>query len=464
MATMLLHLRCETLAILSRKTGSEQASAENTAGVSTQLAAAALQLSAHDRADFAAVWPSIVRRIEDAAAAGARLIVLPEGTIPAYVVGVEALDVRQIERAIADLQQVARRRGAVIVCGSARVANGVAYNGAIAIDADGSLAGSADKFFLWHFDRRWFAPGERIAPIETSVGKLGVLVCADGRMPGIASALIEAGAQILVMPTAWVTSGRDPLSLENVQADLLARIRAWENHVPFVAANKCGVERGCVAYCGKSQIVGADGALAALASQRDPQTLAASVTLAAAPPARGARRAAPPPARSPQTARSARVAITTLPDGEELRASMDLLETTAAIAADGIAGFENVAAVARVGDDVVLDPNGLATYRRAGYRAAAWDVGTCDAQWVESLARARALELRMFVAAIDTARGRAFAADPDGSIVAGTFDEYRVASFLLDPQRTEHTLVAPGTDVARGLQRVADATDAGTAR
>ena len=57
------------------------------------------------------------------------------------------------------------------------------------------------------------------------------------------------------MPTAWVTSGRDPTALENVQADLLGRVRAYENRVPFVAANKCGSELGMVAYCGKSQIV-----------------------------------------------------------------------------------------------------------------------------------------------------------------------------------------------------------------
>ncbi len=464
MATILLHLRCETLAILAQKTGSERASAEKTPRVTTQLAAAALQLSAHDRADFAAVWPSITRRVKEAAAAGARLIVLPEGTIPAYVIGVEPLDLLQIARAVADLQQVAQRYGTVIVCGAARVENGIAYNSAIAIDADGSLAGSAEKFFLWHFDRRWFAPGERIAPVATSVGKLGILVCADGRMPGIASALVDAGAQILVMPTAWVTSGRSPQSLENAQADLLARVRAWENGVPFVAANKCGVERGCVAYCGKSQIVAADGTRTALASQSDPETLAAAVTLADTPRAHSAPRAAPPSVHAPAAARVARVAITALPDGDELRAAMDLLETPASIAASGTAGFEDVAAVARVRDDVVLDPNGLSAYRRAGYRVAVWDVGDCNARWIEPLARARALELRIFVTAIDAARGRAFAADPDGVIVAGTFDGYRVASFALDPQRAEQTLVAPGTDVAIGLQRVADATRAEVAR
>jgi predicted amidohydrolase len=464
MATILLRPRCETLANLARKTGSERSSAANTPRVTTQLAVAALQLSAHDRADFAAVWPGIVRRVDDAAAAGARLIVLPEATIPAYVVGVETLDVRQIERAVADLQQVARQRAATIVCGSAYVVDGVAYNSAIAIDADGSLAGSADKFFLWHFDRRWFAPGERIAPIRTSVGTLGVLVCADGRMPGIASALVDAGAQLLVMPTAWVTSGRDPHALENVQADLLARIRAWENEVPFVAANKCGVERGCVAYCGKSQVVAADGSVTALASQRDPETLTATVTLENARCKTDAGRAALARAPACETARAVRVAITARPDDEELRAAMALLETTASIAADGISGFENAVAVARVRDDVALDPNGLAAYRNAGYRAAVWDVGACNARWIEPLARARALELRMFVTAVDASRGRAFAVDPDGSIVAGTFDGYRVASFALDPQRAEQTLVAPGTDVAIGLRRVADAVGTGTVR
>ena len=72
------------------------------------------------------------------------------------------------------------------------------------------------------------------------------------------------------MPTAWVTSGRDPTSLENVQADLLGRVRAYENRVPFVAANKCGSELGMVAYCGKSQIVDSRGEIVALANQHRP--------------------------------------------------------------------------------------------------------------------------------------------------------------------------------------------------
>ncbi|MFZ0364192.1 MAG: hypothetical protein WAL67_08295, partial [Candidatus Cybelea sp.] len=79
--------------------------------------------------------------------------------------------------------------------------------------------------------------------------------------------------------------------------------------------------------------------------------------------------------------------------------------------------------------------------------------------WSERLARARALELRLYIVVFDRSRSRAFAVDPDGVIVAGTFDEYRLASFSLDPRKTAETTVAPGSDVREGLERVARILD-----
>ena len=107
---------------------------------------------------------------------------------------------------------------------------------------------------------------------------LGVLVCADGRLPTIARALVDARGRIFVMPTAWVTSGRDPHSLENVQADLLARC----------ARTRTG------SVCCRQQMrrASSDGRLlrkepnrrctreiVAIASQRDAQTLYATMDL-----------------------------------------------------------------------------------------------------------------------------------------------------------------------------------------
>jgi hypothetical protein len=77
------------------------------------------------------------------------------------------------------------------------------------------------------------------------------------------------------------------------------------------------------------------------------------------------------------------------------------------------------------------------------------------------LARGRAVELRIYVVAIDERVRRAFAVDPDGAIVAGTFEDYRVAGFGLDPARTQQTLVAPATDIADGLDRIGEITRCG---
>jgi hypothetical protein len=65
------------------------------------------------------------------------------------------------------------------------------------------------------------------------------------------------------------------------------------------------------------------------------------------------------------------------------------------------------------------------------------------------------LELRLYILVIDAAAGRAYAVDPDGAVIAGTYDGYRIASFVLDPAKAEQTVVAPGTDVLEGLERVA---------
>lgn len=415
---------------------------------------AAVQLPAHDREAFDDIWPEIRVRVNDAAVNDADIIVLPEGTIPAYVLGERPLDDEQVDRAVANLRDDARRLRVVVVCGLGRTHASFQYNSAIVIDSDGQISGYADKAFLWHFDRRWFAPANAIAPIRTSLGTLGALVCADGRIPTISRALVDAGAEILVMPTAWVTSGRDPNALENVQADLLGRVRARENGVPFVAANKSGVERGCVAYCGKSQIVAASGEVLAIAPDRDPAIVASEIEIGASP---AMRVSIPAPAQRIVAPTTARIAIA-MADDAAAEAALATLEAGHLVAPDAPARFEPLddAIPSAILDDAsIADPGVAVAFRRAGTRLLIWDCRTFDPAWVESFARTRALELRTFVVVLDRARDRAFAVDPDGVIAAGTFDGLRVASFVYDGARTEATLVAPSTDVALGLERIA---------
>jgi predicted amidohydrolase len=342
------------------------------------------------------------------------------------------------------------------VAGVAMRSGKALHNGAIAIDRDGSIAGRAHKLFLWHFDRRWFEPGERVGPIQTAAGNLGILVCADGRIPTISRVLVDRGAEVLVMPTAWVTSGRDPHALENVQADLLARVRAYENGVPFVAANKCGAEMGMVAYCGKTQVIDADGRVVAIAGEREPETVKAVVETGAAHPFRATL--AHPSPRATDFDAPMRVAITTAALPRDIDHRLEILDDAHVIAPnqpDRFSALDHAIPAANVTDEEVLDPAGLVGYRRAGYRLAIWTTNREESPWTVTLARARALELRMYVVVLDCRAMRAIAVDPDGTVVAGTFGDYRLASFSLDPRRTIETAVAPGTDIADGLERVA---------
>jgi predicted amidohydrolase len=417
-----------------------------------RIRVAAVQLRAHDRSGFAQAWRHIVSAVETAAA-GSELVVLPEGTIPAYVLGNASVDRREIDDAIASLREIAARRHVAVVAGVAVRDGATLSNAGLVIDRDGSIAGRADKVFLWHFDRQWFTAGTRLVPIPTSLGNLGVLVCADGRMPEIARTLVDRGAELLVMPTAWVSSGRDPCSLENPIADLLGPIRAFENGVPFVAANKCGVEAGMVLYCGKSQIVDDAGTVVAIAAERDAETLHATLAVGEPHP----HRASLPPlaARNSPPDGIVRIAVSAhdLPDDIDER--LKILGCAYAVAPGDARRLDALDAsipVAVVDDALVLDPAGLPAYRRAGYRLALWSTRTTA--WTAPLARARAGESRMYVIVFDPYSLRAFVADPDYAIVCGAFDEYRIASCAVDLHKAEQTQVVPGTDVAEGLERV----------
>jgi predicted amidohydrolase len=429
-----------------------------------KIPVASVQPLAHDIEDFDHRWPRLVASIEEAAARGAKLIVVPEGSVPGYVIGSLPVNVSDLDCAAAHIARIAREHGATIVYGTAHVEDGATYNTGTVVGPDGTILGRAEKQLLWHFDERWFARGRSIEPIDTPLGRLGVLVCADGRVPTIARTLVDRGAEILVVPTAWVTSGRDPAALENMQADLMINVRARENGRPLVAANKVGVERAAVAYCGKSAIIDRHGEFVAQAGQHAEEWLFGEITVGGPTPARSRLRwdfAALPGGESRR--QRARVGIT----ADRLDARFERAAQTAALAdvdlilcaEDGTPGAVTLrggVAFARVGDDVLLDPGGLVEPRLAGVDLFVWVVDEpIEERWLVAFARTRAAELRAYVIAIDRlGTGRALAVDPDGAVVCGTFDGLRIAQFVYDRARTSATVVVPRTDVLDGLRAV----------
>ena len=418
-----------------------------------------MQTRAHDRADFVKRWPALLAQIAADAESGAKLVVVPEGTVPAYVIGTAPVDPHELEAAARDVIAVAARTGATIVYGGARAGERGLANSAYVATADG-IAGYADKCFLWHFDRRWFRAGEALEPVDTPAGRLGVFICADGRIPTIASTLVAKGAEILVMPTAWVTSGRDPHALENLQADLMIPVRARENGVALVAANKAGTEARSVAYCGKSVIVAADGTVVARGSQDGEEIVRGEVAVG---PSSAGLAASPP--RVEALAGDAlpavlRVAVTAHADAA-------LRELAAVADADLVIDPHARPAsreVALVGDAAVLDPRALVAPRLGGVRMFVWNVlpqaRAVDAAWVAPFARTRAAELRAYVVVLDAPRRRAFAVDPDGAVVCGTFGGFELAAFTFERHRTDAWRVAPATDVREALVRIGSLSSA----
>lgn len=244
---------------------------------------AAIQLAARsiDQADLA--LEESITALGAASAQGADLVVLPECTWPAYLLGSDHHDrwpKISPQTVIDRFVDAAREHALVVVVGLALPDEDDPcrhHNAAVVIDSDGSVVHRAKKRFLWDVDSLWFTPGTTSAVIPTSVGRLGVMVCADGRMPEIARQLALAGAEILIDPTAWVTAGPDPATWNNAQAIHMFPTRARENGIWSIAANKVGIERDLVAYCGRSCIIAPDGTVVERAPSDAPAVILADI-------------------------------------------------------------------------------------------------------------------------------------------------------------------------------------------
>jgi predicted amidohydrolase len=194
-------------------------------------------------------------RLEDAAAAGAELLVLPECSIPGYVF--ESADearpyAEPVPGPVTDaLAAACARLGMHVVCGLLETDGDDVCNTAVLVGPEG-LIGSYRKTHLPFLGvDRFTRPGDELALFDTPLGRIGVEICYDLRFPELTRALALAGADIVVLPTNW------PLAAQ-ANAELLAPARAYENRIYLLVANRVGRER-TAEFCGRSQIVDPTG-------------------------------------------------------------------------------------------------------------------------------------------------------------------------------------------------------------
>lgn len=172
--------------------------------------------------------------------------------------------------------ELARRLGVVLVTSLfERRAPGLYHNTAVVFDTDGSEAGRYRKMHIpddpAYYEKFYFTPGDLgFRPVDTSVGRLGVLVCWDQWYPEAARLIALAGAELLIYPTAigWESSDTPDEKARQLDAWItVQRGHAVANGLPVVTVNRTGHESdpsgatGGISFWGNSFVAGPQGEL-----------------------------------------------------------------------------------------------------------------------------------------------------------------------------------------------------------
>ena len=243
--------------------------------------------------------------VRDAANAGAELVLLQELHRSLYFCQTEDTSVFDLAETIPGpstetLGALAKELGIVIV-GSLfeKRAAGLYHNTAVVLEKDGTLAGIYRKMHIpddpGFYEKFYFTPGDAdfndgrsgFTPIETSVGKLGLLVCWDQWYPEAARLMALAGADLLLYPTAIGWDPADEPAEQQRQLDAwitIQRAHGVANGLPVLAANRTGFEQSPaddsgIQFWGNSFVCGPQGEYLAQADSDSEQILIAEVNL-----------------------------------------------------------------------------------------------------------------------------------------------------------------------------------------
>ncbi|MBQ7690660.1 MAG: carbon-nitrogen hydrolase [Muribaculaceae bacterium] len=235
----------------------------------------------HNKADCCDNRRRLSEKIRHLASQGAQLVVLQELHDSLYFCQVESVDNFDLAVAVPGevtdhYARIARECGIVLVTSLfERRAAGLYHNTAVVLDTDGRLAGRYRKMHIpddpAYYEKFYFTPGDLgFTPIDTSLGRLGVLVCWDQWYPEAARLMALRGAELLIYPTAIGFESSDTPAEQLRQREAwmtVQRGHAVANGLPVVAVNRVGHEpdpsgltRG-IQFWGSSFVAGPQGEL-----------------------------------------------------------------------------------------------------------------------------------------------------------------------------------------------------------
>lgn len=257
-------------------------------------------LQQHNTADREANIQRLEQGIEQLAQQGAQLIVLQELHNSLYFCQTEDVDCFDLAETIPGPSTkrfglLAQRLGVVIVSSLfERRAPGLYHNTAVVIERDGTIAGTYRKMHIpddpAYYEKFYFTPGDLgFRPIDTSVGRLGVMVCWDQWYPEAARLMALAGAEILIYPTAIGYASTDTSEEQQRQRrawQTVQRGHAVANGLPVVAVNRVGFEADPshvtdgIQFWGTSFVAGPQGELLFEADDHDEAMATVCIDLA----------------------------------------------------------------------------------------------------------------------------------------------------------------------------------------
>lgn len=254
----------------------------------------------HNTADKKYNMQRLAESIKALASEGAELIILQELHNSLYFCQVENVNNFDLAEPIPGpstefFSSLAKELGVVIVTSLfEKRAAGLYHNTAVVIERDGTIAGKYRKMHIpddpAYYEKFYFTPGDLgFHPIDTSVGRLGVLVCWDQWYPEAARLMALQGAEMLIYPTAIGFESSDEPAEQQRQREAWTTVQrghAVANGLPVVAVNRVGHETdpsgmtGGIEFWGSSFVAGPQGELLYRASDHEEERKIIDIDLA----------------------------------------------------------------------------------------------------------------------------------------------------------------------------------------
>ena len=249
--------------------------------------------------DIRANLKKLAQNIEACVAQGAQLVVLQELHNSLYFCQTEETDRFNLAEPIPGPStgfygELAAAHQIVLVTSLfEKRAPGLYHNTAVVFDTDGSIAGKYRKMHIpddpAYYEKFYFTPGDiGFEPIQTSLGKLGILVCWDQWYPEAARLMALKGAELLIYPTAIGWESSDSQEEKSRQRDawvISQRAHAVANGLPVVSVNRIGHEpdpsgqTNGIQFWGSSFVAGPQGELLAQATENEAANLLVEIDL-----------------------------------------------------------------------------------------------------------------------------------------------------------------------------------------